>query len=119
MIENFPDELYQLGSEHANRAKIHAYFILRLEGKNAPEFISMYWEHNMQNQTISELHTDDKETRYFSNPNDVPKSSENFYEKLYTKTQSSKLLLLDILAKLITEPKSEMNKFTFVRLIFL
>ena len=75
MIENFPDELYQLGSEHANRAKIHAYFILRLEGKNAPEFISMYWEHNMQNQTISELHTDDGKTKCSSNPNDPNKHS--------------------------------------------
>ena len=56
--------------------------------KNAPE-------HNKKNQAISELYTNDEKTSYFSNPNDILKSYENFYEKVYTKTQPQKLLLLN------------------------
>ena len=42
----------------------------------------MYLKDNMQNQTISELHADDKERKCSSNPRDIPKSAKNFYEKL-------------------------------------
>ena len=63
--------------------------------KNAPELISMYLKHNKKNQAISELYTNDEKTSYFSNPNDILKSYENFYEKVYTKTQPQKLLLLN------------------------
>ena len=63
--------------------------------KNGPELISMYLKHNKKTQTISELYTDEEKTSYFSNPNDILKSSENFYEKVYTKTQLPKLLLLN------------------------
>ena len=87
--------------------------------KNAPKLVSRYLKGNMQNQTMSELYTDDKKTKYSSNPNDILKSAENFYEKLYTKRQPPKLLLLKFLAKFITETKYQMNNFTFVRLNFL
>lgn len=70
------DELYQLESEHT-------------------KLISMYLKHNKKNQAISELYTNDEKTSYFSNPNDILKSYENFYEKVYTKTQPQKLLLLN------------------------
>ena len=42
-------------------------------------------EQNMQNGTISELYSDDKKSKYSSNPNDILKSAKNFNEKLYTK----------------------------------
>ena len=54
---------------------------MELEDKNASKRISMYWEDNMQNRTISELYTNDKKTKYSSNPNDILKSAKNFYEK--------------------------------------
>ena len=38
-----------------------------------------------QNGTISELYTDDKKSKYSSNPNDTLKSGKKFNEKLYTK----------------------------------
>ena len=37
---------------------------------------------NMQNQTTSELFTDDKKLKCCHNPNDIPKSAKNLYEKL-------------------------------------
>ena len=46
----------------------------------------------MQNQTISELHTDDKKSKYSSNPNDIFNSAKSFYKKRYTKETTSKTL---------------------------
>ena len=87
--------------------------------KSIPKPISMCLKDDMQNQVISELYTDDKKAKHSSNSNDILKSAENFYEKLCTKREPPKLLLLNFLAKLITERKSQMNNFTFVRLTFL
>ena len=39
---------------------------------------------NMQNGTMSELHTDDKKS-YSRSPNHILKSAKNFSEKLYIK----------------------------------
>ena len=36
----------------------------------------------MQNRTISELYTDDKKSKYFSNLNDIVTSAKTFNEKL-------------------------------------
>ena len=47
----------------------------------------MYLKDIKENQTISELYTADKKTRYSSNPTDILKSAKNFYEKFYTKRQ--------------------------------
>ena len=73
-----------LESEHAKGAKLRVYIILELEGE---KLISMYLKDNMNNQTSSELYTDDKKTENFSNPNNILKSTKDFYEKLYTKRQ--------------------------------
>ena len=51
----------------------------------------MYLKDNMQNQITSELYTEDKKTKYSSNPNYILKSAKNFYEKFYTKRKSPKL----------------------------
>ena len=40
---------------------------------------------NIKNGTISELYTDDKESKYSSNPNDILKSAKAFIEKVCTK----------------------------------
>ena len=85
MIENFPDELYQLQSVYEKDAKLHANIMLELEGEKCSKIISMYLKDNMQNQKTSELYTDDKKTKYSSSPNDNLKSAQNFYEKLYMK----------------------------------
>ena len=38
---------------------------------------------SMQNGKISELYTDDRKSKYSSNPNYILKSAKNFYEKFY------------------------------------
>ena len=38
---------------------------------------------NMQNGTIFELYTDDKKSKYSSNPNNILKSAKSFNWKLY------------------------------------
>ena len=43
---------------------------------------------NMENGTISELYTNEKKSKYSSNPSDIPKSAKNFNEKLYTKEKN-------------------------------
>ena len=45
----------------------------------------------MQNQKISELYKKDKKTKHSSNPNDILKSTKNFYGKLYNNRQALKL----------------------------
>ena len=67
----------------------------------------------------SELCTDNKRTKYVSNPNDILNSTKKFYKKLYTKRQPPKLPLLNFLSTFLTETKCQINNFTFVRLRFL
>lgn len=69
----------------------------------------------MQNQTLSELFTDNKISKYSSNPNDVLIPAKNFYVKLYTKEKISKTAIAARFSKI---PKRN-NIFTFVRLKFL
>ena len=54
---------------------------------------------NMQNQAISELYTDDKRSKYSSNPNDILKSAKNLYELLYTEEKISKTPTLELFTK--------------------
>ena len=70
MIENVPDELYKLESEHAKGEK-HIVNIVKwsLMVKNAPKHILMYSEDSMKIETISELYAGDKKLKYSSNPN--------------------------------------------------
>ena len=42
----------------------------RLKAKNAPKLISMYLKDNLENQTISELYSDDKKKEYSSERSD-------------------------------------------------
>ena len=43
----------------------------------------------MQNQTISDLYTDDNKSRFSNNPQDTVKLVKNYYEKIYTKEAAS------------------------------
>ena len=71
----------------------------------------MYLKDNMQNQTTSELYTEDKKTKYSSNPNYILKSAKNFYEKLYTKRQSPKLFTSYLLTKIPNKKKISNEQF--------
>ena len=54
----------------------------------------------MQNQTISEIYTDDNKSKHSSNPTDILKSAKNLYEKLYTKETTSKTTTTEFISKI-------------------
>ena len=68
----------------------------------------------MQNQTIFELYTDDKKSKYSSNPKDILKSAKKIMKKS-TPSKLPQLLLLNFSAKFPTEKKDLMNTLIFVR----
>ena len=71
----------------------------------------------MQNETISELYTDDKKVKYSSNPNDVLKSVKTFMKIFMQRRERPKILLLNILLKFLTERKYHINNFNIVWVI--
>ena len=61
----------------------------------------------MKNQTVFELYTDDDKSKYSSNPKGIMKNS--------APSKLPQLLLLNYLAKFLTERKYLMNTLIFVR----
>ena len=60
MIENLQDELYQLENKQVKGAKLRANIRWGLEGEKCSKtFFKVLERQNLQNQTISELYTDD------------------------------------------------------------
>ena len=74
MIENLQNELYQLENKQAKGAKLRAKIKWELEGEKCSKiFFKVLERRNMQNQTISELYTDDNKSKYSSYPRDILK----------------------------------------------
>ena len=65
----------------------------------------------MQNQTIPELYIDHNKSKQSSNPTDILKFAKNFYEKLYTKETTSKVLTTEFLSKIPNKKKISNEKF--------
>ena len=53
----------------------------------------------MQDQTISEIYTDDNKSKHSSNLLTFSNLQKNFYEKLYTKETTSKTATTDLISK--------------------
>ena len=68
----------------------------------------------MQSRTISELYADDNESTYSSNLIDAPKSAKKTMKNFTPRRQLSKLILLNFLAKFLTNRKFLMNNVTSV-----
>ena len=68
----------------------------------------------MESQTISELYTDDNKSKYSCNPKDIVKSAKKILKNI-TPSKNPQLLLLNFLAKFLTERKCRMNTLIFVR----
>ena len=70
----------------------------------------------MQNQTISDLYTDDNKSKNSCNPKDIVKSEKKKNpEKHYIKQNSTAATTEFIGTKLLTERKCRMNTLIFVR----
>ena len=101
MINNLQDEHYTLETKQATGAKVHANIRWDLEGeKCSKSFFSVLERQNMQNQTIPELYTDDKKTKYSNNLQDILKSAKNFYKDLYVRGNISKDVVNELLNKI-------------------
>ena len=87
-----------------------------MEGEKCSKtFFKVLERQILQNQTISELHTDDNKSKYSGNSKDIFKSTKFFLKTFTARRQLPKLLLLTFLAKLLAESKNLMNTLTFVR----
>ena len=63
----------------------------------------------MQNQTKSELYTDDKKPKHFSNSNGIQSQLKTLMKSFIQKRQRSKLPLLNFLVKFLPERKSQIS----------
>ena len=82
VIKNLQEELYQLENKQAKCAKLRAKIKWELEGeKRSKTFFKVLEGRNMQNQTISEIYTDDNKSKHSSNPNDILKSAKTLYQR--------------------------------------
>ena len=105
MIQNLQDDFYQLENKQAKGAKLRAYIRWELEGeKYSKAFSKVLERQNLQNQIISELY-----------PKDIFKSAKKIVKHFKPRRQLPKLLLLNVLAKFLTERKFLVNNLTFVR----
>ena len=64
---------------------------------------------------MSELFTDDDKQKYSRNPSDIFKPAKKIMKHFTPMKQLPKRLLLNFLAKFLTERKYLMNNLTFVR----
>ena len=116
ITENLKYELYQLENKQAKSAKLNANIIWELESEKSPEtFFKVLERQNLQNQTISELYTDDNKSKFCSNLKDFSNLQKKIVRHFTPRRQLPKLLLLNFLPKSLTERKYLMNKLTFVR----
>ena len=112
LINSLQDELYSLESKQARGARIRANTRWDLEAeKCSKSFFKILERQHMQNQTISELYTDDKKSKVSSNPEDIPNSAKRFYENLYTREKIPKSAINELLNKIPTNKKISNEHF--------
>ena len=112
MIITFQDELYLLERKQAKGTRIRANIRWDLEGeKFSKTFCKVLKRQNMQNQTISELYTDAKRSKFSRNLNHILQSAKNFYENLYTRGNVSKSAIDELLNKIPTNKKISNEHF--------
>ena len=112
LINNLQDELYSLESKQARGAKIRANIRWDLEGeKCSTSFFKILERQHMQNETTSELYTDDKKSKASINPGDILNSAKKIYENLYTKEKVSKSAINELLNKIPINKKTSNEHF--------
>ena len=91
MTEHLQDEVYHFKSNYEKGSKLRE--ILQNFSK------VLEWQ-KKQNQTVSELYTDDKKTKHSSNSDDILKSSENVNAKHCNKEAISKNSTYELFSKI-------------------
>ena len=99
MIENLQNKFYQLEKKQAKGAKLRAGIRQEPERKKCSKiFFKVRERQNMQNQTISDLYTDDNKSKFSCNPKDIVKSEKKILKNI-TSSKIPQLLLLNFLAQ--------------------
>ena len=112
LINNLQDELYSLESKQARGAKIRANIRWDLEGeKCSNSFFKILERQHMQNQTISELYTNDKKSKVSNNPGEILNSAKKIYGNLYTREKVSKSAVNELLNKIPINKKISNERF--------
>ena len=84
--------------------KLHVNIRQELEGKKCLKtFFQVLEKQNLQNQTMSELFTDDDKQKYSRNPSDIFKPAKKIMKHFTPMKQLPKRLLLNFLAKFLTK----------------
>ena len=92
--------LYQLVKKEAKGPKLCTNIKWDLEGKKSVKlFFRLIDRQNLQNQTISDLYTDDNKSNYSSNPKDIFNSAKRIYEKLSATETTSEAVSTKFLSK--------------------
>ena len=113
MIENLQD---QLGNKQGKGSNVCVNIGWELEVKKCSKhFFKVIERRNLQNQTISELCTDDNKSKYPSNPKDIFKSAKEFYENLYIKETTPKAAPTKLLSKIPSRKKISNDQFNLSR----
>ena len=108
-IENLKNELYQLENKQDKGGKLCANIRWDLEGRKCSKtFFKVLERQTMQNQTLSELYTDDNKSKYSSK--DIFKSEKKSYEKLYTKETSSTATTIEFPSNIPIRKKISIKK---------
>ena len=81
-------------------------------------FLKIFERQNMLNQTIFELYTDNNKLKHSSNPKDILKSAKKIM-KNSTQRELPQLVLMNLLAKVLTEIKYLINTLIGVGLKYL
>ena len=93
--------LYQLVKKEAKGPKLCTNIRWELEGeKYLKKFFRVIDRQNLQNQTISDLYTDDNKSNYSRNPKDIFNFAKRIYEKLSVKEATSAAASTEIPSKI-------------------
>ena len=110
-IENLKNKLYQLENKQAKGGKLCTNIRWDLEGRKCSKtFFKVLERQNMQNQTLSELYTDDNKSKYSTNLKDIFKSEKKSYEKLYTKETTSIATTIEFPSNILIRKKISNEK---------
>ena len=98
MTDNLQDKLCLLESKQTQGAKLRANIRWELELKCSKTFFKILERQNMQNETKSELYTDDNNSKYSCNPKDnILKSAKKINDRPYTRDEVSKAATTELL----------------------
>ena len=120
LINSLQDELYSLESKQARGARIRANTRWDLEDeKCSKSFFKILERQHMQNQTISELYTDDKKSKVSSNLEDIPGEKFIHLVKIYYNNIQCKIKINGLLSEPFTLSRGVRQGYPLSMLLYI